>query len=185
MPHSSFAVKPDAFLSATCETFGIGLGFKLLNMPCSGLYPFSIKRCSTTQEPNVLQSEVRRLQKVIESTQASPCETKFREMCSRVTSKLSAFQPLKLVNSNAPNASRSQAHGIYMVQDILALCCHPLSECEDDDGCASHTPYNVQECCSNCESTYQKCYEHLNDDSGDSILPHRVLLSLSLTMLCN
>ena len=137
-------------------------------MPCSGLYPFSIKRCSTTQEPNVLQLEVRRLQKIVEFTQASPCEQKFREMCSRVTSKLNGFQPLILVNSNAPNATRSQAHGVYMVQDVLALCCNPLSECADDDGCSSHTPYSVQECCSNCESTYLKCYDHLDSKSGDT-----------------
>jgi uncharacterized protein YutE (UPF0331/DUF86 family) len=69
-----------------------------------------------------------------------------------------------------------------MQQEVLELCCNPLSECDDDDGCSSHTPYNVQECCSNCESTYQKCYQHLNENSGDILMPNHVLSSLQLTL---
>ncbi len=163
-----FAVKPQSIPVSTCETFGIGLGFKLLNLPCSGLYPFSVKRCSPTQEPTILISEIQRLQRAIEFTNQSLCEDNFKRMCSRVTSKLSVFQPLILVRSNSPNATRMKAHGVYVVQEALASCCDPLSECTDDDGCSSHTPYNVQECCSNCESTYQKCYQHMNENSGNT-----------------
>jgi hypothetical protein len=160
------AVKPTSVAISTCETFGIGLGFKLLNLPCSGRYPFSIKRCSPTQEPSILNSEVQRLQKVIEFTNQTFCEENFKRMCSRVTSKLNGFQPLILVSSNSPNATRMNAHGVYEVEEVLALCCNPLSECTDDDSCSSHTPYNVQECCSNCESTYEQCYRHMNEQSG-------------------
>jgi hypothetical protein len=161
-----FAVKPDSVASATCETFGIGIGFKLLNLPCSGNYPFSIKRCATTQNPTALNLEVERLQKAIEYTNRTFCEENYRRMCSRVTSKLNAFQPLILVDSNSPNSTRSQAHGVYVAQEVMALCCNPLNECVDDDGCSSHTIYTVQECCSNCQSTYENCYLHMNTDSG-------------------
>jgi hypothetical protein len=165
-PYFIFAVKPNSVASATCETFGIGLGFRLLNLPCSGNYPFSIKRCATTQNPTALNLEVQRLQKAIEFTNRTVCEESYRRMCSRVTSKLNGFQPMILVDSNSPNSTRSKAHGVYVAQEVIALCCNPLSECADDDGCSSHTPYNVQECCEHCQSTYETCYNHMNTDSG-------------------
>lgn len=162
----SVAVQPDSNLPATCETFSVGLGFKLLNLPCSGRFPFSIKRCSTTRDASALKSELKRLQNAIQITDSSVCVDKFKQMCSRLTSKLDRFQPLILVDSESSNATRSQANGVYVLRDVLSLCCNPLNDCQDDDSCLSHTRFNVQECCSNCESTYQKCYEGINSGSG-------------------
>ena len=156
----------DEVLATTCETFGIGLGFKLLNLPCSGQYPFSIKRCSTTVDPTFLELEVQRIQNVIQSTNQSACAETFARMCSRVTSKLQAFHPLTLVDKESSNETLSTADGAYVLKDVLKLCCNPLSECAADEDCSSQTPYNVQECCSNCESTYGQCYQHMNEDSG-------------------
>jgi len=87
-PYFIFAVKPNSVASATCETFGIGLGFRLVNLPCSGNYPFSIKRCATTQNPTALNLEVQRLQKAIEFTNQTVCEESYRRMCSRVHIKV-------------------------------------------------------------------------------------------------
>jgi hypothetical protein len=179
-----FAVKSQSEASATCETFGIGIGFRLLNSPCSGLYPSSIKKCSPTQDLAILNLEVQRLQKVIESTNQSLCEANFKTMCSRVTSKLSEFRPLILVGSHSPNATRIKAHGVYVVEEVLASCCDPLSECADDEGCSSYTPYNVQECCSNCESTYEKCYDHMNQDSGDSLFITCFAVHVTTSAVC-
>jgi hypothetical protein len=53
-----------------------------------------------------------------------------------------------------------------VAQEVIALCCNPLSECADDGGCSSHTPYNVQECCEHCQSTYETCYNYMNTESG-------------------
>ena len=146
-------------------------------MPCSGLYPFKIKRCATTMDPTFLNLEVRRIQEVIQNTNQSACGENFARMCSRVTSKLQEFKPLILVDSASSNKTLSSADGVYELKDVLKLCCNPLSECEADEDCSSHTPYNVQECCSNCESTYQQCYQHINENTG-------ALETLTLCWVC-